>query len=168
MEDNILESFEGVAPVIDKKELNDPQLDDNQGRFDFHRWFNKKKIDIKNLQFSSMYDVNLDILLKLSGGRLHYADNFNKVFSGFLLCRYLSMDRKLISYACALSTISSSGVLTSEELYRLAYQMIPKNESEYISKYIKKAKGEKKSSKDEEDELKPRKEMSIQNSIFDL
>lgn len=167
MEENILESYEGVSPVIIKSDLkDDKQKEEDRGKFDFHKWFNKKKIEIKNLQISSMYDVNLDILLKLSDGRLHYADNFNEVFSGFLLCRYLSMDRKLISYACALNTIFSSGVLTSEELYKLAYRMIPKNESEYVAKYIKKAKSEKKSA--DADEMASRKEMLIQNSIFDL
>lgn len=167
MEENSLESFEGIAPVVNVDEIK--QEEEKPEKFDFHKWFNKKKIEIKNLQISSMYDVNLDVLLKLSGGRLNLSDNFNKVFSSFLLCRYLSMDPKLIDYACALSIIVSRNILSEEEIYKFAYHMIPKNKTEYVAKYIKKSKKDKKNNKEEkEEDISFRKDTEVKNTIFDI
>ena len=162
MEDNILEILEGREPEIRK----DVQEDDStEQKFDFIKWFNKKKNEIRNLQFVSMYDVNLDIMLKLSGGKLHLADNFSKVFSPFLLCRYISMNKRYIEHACTLNTISSSGVLSPEEFYKLAYRIMPESDEKFVAKYIKKDK-DKKMKKDFEEISQ--KELEVKNCIFDL
>lgn len=54
-----------------------------------------------------------------------------------MLCRYLSMKESLIEYAEYFNILQ--GTLTNEQMYILAYKLIPKQSSGYI-KYLKKNK----------------------------
>ena len=99
----------------------------------------------------NIFDILGDILLK-KGGRLDEDPEFRKIFSGFMLCRYLSMRECLLKYAELLNRYQTS--LEPEQLYRMAYNIVPKQKSAFI-KYLKKAKKKKKSddSSEDEDEL---------------
>jgi hypothetical protein len=117
---------------------------------------------LKSNEFSAMWEVMLDILLKVSG-KLHMnQEGFKKVFSPYLLCRFLSMREDLMCYADILSTISSNSKLTNEQIYKLAYKLIPRQRNCFI-KYIKKMKKEKADVTNEE--INTIKEKS---SLFDL
>ena len=93
------------------------------------------KIKIQNGEITSFFDCLTDILLKYSNGNLTEARDFKKYFNSYMLCRYISMKPSLIVYAEYLNLIQN--VLTSEQFYKLAYKLIPKQKNGYI-KYIKK------------------------------
>lgn len=90
---------------------------------------------IKSGEISNFFDCLYDILMKCSGGNLIYTDLGKKYFSSFMLCRYISMKENLIVYAEYLNLMQTR--LSTEQLYQLAYNLIPKQKSGYI-KYIKK------------------------------
>lgn len=93
---------------------------------------------IKNGDIQSFFDCLADILLKFSGGKLNQTSiNFNKYFSPYMICRYISMKKHLIVYAQLLNTLQT--VLSPVDFYKFAYTIIPKQNSAYI-KYIKKMK----------------------------
>jgi hypothetical protein len=119
-------------------------------------------LKLKSNEFSAMWEIMIDILLKVSGTLYENEEEFQKVFSPFLLCRFLSMREDLIGYADLLNTISSNSKLSNKQFYKLAYQLIPKQRNGYI-KYIKKLKKDKK--KNDNDEINIFKEKS---SLFDL
>lgn len=119
-------------------------------------------LKLKSNEFSAMWEIMIDILLKVSGTLYENEEEFQKVFSPFLLCRFLSMREDLIEYADLLNTISSNSKLSNKQFYKLAYQLIPKQRNGYI-KYIKKLKKDKK--KNDNDEINIFKEKS---SLFDL
>jgi hypothetical protein len=119
-------------------------------------------LKLKSNEFSAMWEIMIDILLKVSGTLYENEEEFQKVFSPFLLCRFLSMREDLIGYADLLNTISSNSRLSNKQFYKLAYQLIPKQRNGYI-KYIKKLKKDKK--KNDNDEINIFKEKS---SLFDL
>jgi len=125
---------------------------------------NELKLKLESHEFSAMYELVADILQKVSGGNLHKCDAFQKVFSPYLLCRYISMREDLIDYAHLLNVVNSNSKLTNEQFYKFAYNLIPKQRNGYI-KYIKKP--EKKKSKQKEDENF---ELSFEQrtSLFDL
>lgn len=89
----------------------------------------------------NFFDCLTDILLKYSGGELVKSKEFRKCFSSYMLCRYISMKESLIKYAEYLNIMQTK--LTAEQLYILAYKLIPKQTSGYI-KYIKSNKKEEK------------------------
>ena len=90
---------------------------------------------------NNFFDILGDILTKQSGGNLHNEPNFNKLFSTYMLGRYLSMRDDLIVYAMIINKYQLT--LNSEQLYKWAYNNVPKQRSKYI-KYITKPKGKKK------------------------
>jgi hypothetical protein len=97
---------------------------------------NELKLKLESNEFSAMYEVVIDICMKYSG-RLYQADNFEKVFSPYILCRYISMRTNLIEYANILNMINSTAKLSKKQFYVLAYNLIPKQTNSFI-KYIKK------------------------------
>ena len=94
---------------------------------------------------NNFFDILKDILLKESGGKLYEEENFDKLFSSFMLCRYISMRPSLIEYSEILNQFQMT--LDKRQLYTLAYNIIPKQGNSFI-KYISKAK--KKKEKDED------------------
>jgi hypothetical protein len=97
-----------------------------------------QKERIKNGDIDSFFDCLADILLKFSGGTLHQTcQNFNKYFSPYMICRYISMKPQLIEFAEVLNQLQT--VLSFEDFYKVAYSIIPQQRSGYI-KYIKKLK----------------------------
>lgn len=97
-----------------------------------------QKERIKNGDIDSFFDCLADILLKFSGGTLYKTcQNFNKYFSPYMICRYISMKPQLIEFAEVLNQLQT--VLSFEDFYKVAYSIIPKQRSGYI-KYIKKLK----------------------------
>lgn len=91
------------------------------------------KLRIQNGEINSFFDILTDILLKYSNGMLYKHPNFKKYFSSYMICRYLSMKESLITYAEYLDLIQN--VLSSEQLYQLAYKLIPKQKSRIYTIY---------------------------------
>lgn len=67
---------------------------------------------------------------------------FDRMFSSFMLTRYLSMRPDLIGYARIINHMQSTS-LSKQAIFKFAYDSIPKQKSGYIS-YMKKAKKDKK------------------------
>ena len=88
-----------------------------------------------------MFNIILNILTK-SSDSLYEADRFKEIFSPFLLCRYLSMRDDLFPFAEYLSTVFSTSKLSNIEFYKLAYQLVPKQNNIFI-RYLKKQKTDK-------------------------
>lgn len=88
-------------------------------------------------EISSFFDCLSDILLKYSNGNLINATEFKKYFNSYMLCRYISMKPALIEYAECLNMLQTK--LTQEQMFLLAYKLIPKQSSGFI-KYLKKEK----------------------------
>lgn len=121
------------------------------------------KIRIQNKEINSFFDCLADILLKISGGTLYEDKNFNKYFSVYVLCRYISMRSDLIQYAEILNQLQT--IITSQQLYKLAYNIIPIQKSSFI-KYIKKNKQDKDIENSSNNTIK---EINIiKTSIFEL
>ena len=97
---------------------------------------NEIKLKLESNEFSAMYEIVIDICMKYSG-RLYEADNFEKIFSPFILCRYISMKYQLKDYANILNHINSTAKLSKKQFYIFAYNLIPKQTNSFI-KYIKK------------------------------
>ena len=121
------------------------------------------RLKLESNQFDHMWELVLDILTKISG-KLYASDNFEKVFSPYILCRYLSMNERLINYADFLNSVNSNSKLSKTQFYKLAYSLIPKQYNSYI-KYIKKIKSEDSKNKEiiEEENKK-----EIYNNLFDI
>ena len=85
----------------------------------------------------NLFDIVADVLSKRSNGTLDQDPEFHKVFSSFMLVRYLSMRPSLIDAAEILNSVQ--GVLSPSQLYKLAYSIVPKQGSPFI-KYISKRK----------------------------
>ncbi len=96
-----------------------------------------KLYKIEHLEIDSFFDCMSDLLLKLTDGKLNKSIDFEKYFSPYMVCRYLSMNIKLLPYAEYLNTVQTT--LTKNEFYSLAYYLIPKQKSAFI-RYIKKNK----------------------------
>ncbi len=101
----------------------------------------KINLKIETGEIEYPYEIIVDILTKISGGKLHETcSKFNSLFSPFLLCRYLSMKTSLIGYSEILNQLwyrNGNETLSKEQLYILAYNLIPKQHSGFIQ-YIKK------------------------------
>lgn len=99
---------------------------------------NETKERIESGVITSFFDCLSDLLLKYTDGKLHIiSSDFNKHFSRFMVCRYLSMRTNLVNIAEYLNSMQT--ILTNEQFYVLAYKLIPKQSSAFI-KYIKSAK----------------------------
>lgn len=112
------------------------------------------------MELNNFFDCLSDILLKKSGGTLHTLPDFKKHFSNYMLCRYISMKPALIDYAEYFNTLQTT--LTAEQMYLLAYKLIPKQHSGFI-KYLKKNKV-----KNDENEEEIINSNNTKNILFDL
>lgn len=56
-------------------------------------------------EIETFFDCLADILLKYSNGELIKSEKFKKLFSPYMLCRYLSMKESLIEYAEYFNTL---------------------------------------------------------------
>lgn len=81
----------------------------------------------------NFFDCLTDILLKYSNGELIKSKDFKKHFSSYMLCRYISMKEDLIDYAEYLNLLQTK--LTPEQLYILAYKLIPKQKTRIYTIY---------------------------------
>lgn len=102
------------------------------------------KLKFETKEIDSFFDCLADILLKLSNNTLDTFPEFKKYFSKVMICRYLSMSPNLLCIAEYLNKMQL--VLSNEQFYHLAYELVPKQKSGYI-KYIKKPKKEKNNEK---------------------
>jgi len=118
------------------------------------------KLKIESNEIGAMFEIVINILMKYSDD-LYNAENFDKIFLPFILCRHLSMRESLIPYAEYLSTINSTSNLTKKQFYKLAYNLIPKQSNSFI-KYILKKEKEKIAIN------KINKRNDIKNSLFNL
>jgi hypothetical protein len=118
------------------------------------------KNKIQSGDISSFFDCLSDILLKYSGGELRKSPEFKKHFSSYMLCRYLSMKESLLPYAEYLNNLQT--ILSSEQMYILAYNLIPKQKTGFI-KYIKKNKKE-----DEKTDIFFNENINNNMKLFDL
>ena len=94
----------------------------------------------------NFFQIVDDVVTKRDG-RLHEDQDFRRHFSSFMLVRYLSMRSSLMPFAEILNNFQ--GVLTPEQFYRLAYNMVPKQSNGFI-KYIGKKKKTKKAPESED------------------
>lgn len=121
------------------------------------------KVKITDGEISYMYEIVTDICMKYSGGIVCNFEDFEKVFSKYLLCRYISMKPAFIEYANYLNLIDSQDLLTNKQFYKLAYSLIPKQNNGFI-RYLKKL--GKKEAKDTE--LKINNLNSDTNQLYDI
>ena len=92
-----------------------------------------QKERIKNGDIDSFFDCLADILLKFSGGTLHQTcQNFNKYFSPYMICRYISMKPQLIEFAEVLNQLQT--VLSFEESAKCSFS--PSNHLFLYSIYL--------------------------------
>jgi hypothetical protein len=94
------------------------------------------RLKLESNEFSAMFELVIDICMKYSG-ELYKSDNFEKLFSPYILCRYISMKHNLIDYANILNIVNSTSKLSKKQFYIFAYNLIPKQTNSFI-KYIKK------------------------------
>jgi hypothetical protein len=97
---------------------------------------NELKMKLESNEFSAMFELVIDICMKYSG-QLYLSENFEKLFSPYILCRYISMRHSLIGYANILNQVNSTSKLSKKQFYIFAYNLIPKQTNSFI-KYIKK------------------------------
>ena len=64
-----------------------------------------KQYKIEHLEIDNFFDCMSDLLLKLSNGKLYKSNDFDKHFSPYMVCRYLSMNKNLLPYAEYLNTV---------------------------------------------------------------
>jgi hypothetical protein len=84
------------------------------------------------------FDILSDILTKKSGGNLYSDPEFHSNMSNFMVCRYLSMQSSLVPFAELLNQLQLS--LDSNQFYKLAYNIVPKQKNGYIRYYASKEK----------------------------
>lgn len=96
-----------------------------------------KLYKIEHLEIDSFFDCMSDLLLKLTNCKLYMSNDFDKYFSPYMVCRYLSMNKNLLSYAEYLNSVQT--IIDKKRFYILAYSLIPKQKSSFI-RYIKKPK----------------------------
>lgn len=94
------------------------------------------RLKLESNEFSAMFELVIDICMKYSG-ELYKSENFEKLFSPYILCRYISMRHNLIDYANILNIVNSTSKLSKKQFYIFAYKLIPKQSNSFI-KYIKK------------------------------
>ena len=83
----------------------------------------------------TIFDILRDII-KDKSGRLSNDPEFQTAFKSYMVCRYLSMDRRFVN--CADYVNKYGGVLTKEQLYHLLVKIVPRHQKTYIQ-YISKS-----------------------------
>jgi hypothetical protein len=96
----------------------------------------------------TIFDCLKDIITTKSQ-KLHLDPDFKKVWSSFMITRYLSMDKRFADLAFDINKYQMT--LTSEQLYLTLCKIIPKQNNSFI-KYISKPKKEKVKKEDSEEE----------------
>jgi hypothetical protein len=84
----------------------------------------------------NMFDILKDILT-IKAGDLHLEDNFEQVFSRYMITRYLSMDSKLIEIAEVCNLLQTTW--SNKQMYTFLVNTVPRRKNPYI-KYISKPK----------------------------
>lgn len=118
------------------------------------------RLRIESNEISAMYEIVINILMKYSDD-LYKAENFDKLFIPYILCRYISMKQNLMPIAEYLSKINSTAKLTKVQFYKLAYNLIPKQQSGFIKYILKKEKNKKEINNNNENNI-------LENSLFNL
>lgn len=87
----------------------------------------------------TFFDIMKDILVK-GNSKEYYLEHpeFDKIFSPYMLARYLSMRPNLIKWARVINHLNMSKC-TARNVFIFAWDSIPKQDNGYIS-YIKKDK----------------------------
>ena len=88
----------------------------------------------------NLFDCLKDIITTKTG-TLHTQEDFKKVWSNYMVMRYLSMDSRFRHIAVEMNKFSET--LSSEQMYMFLVKMVPYSKSNFI-KYIKPAKTDKK------------------------
>ena len=73
-------------------------------------------------------------------GNLTEDPEFKRSFNVFMICRYLSMDKRFANAAAHANSVQC--VLTQEQMYRMLLSTVPRQQNAYI-KYISKPKKKK-------------------------
>ena len=118
------------------------------------------RLRIESNEISAMYEIVINILMKYSDN-LYQAENFDKLFIPYILCRYISMKQNLIPIAEYLSKVNSTAKLTKEQFYKLAYNLIPKQQNSFVKYILKKEKNKKEINNNNENNI-------LENSLFNL
>lgn len=95
-------------------------------------------------QVMNTFDILKDIITTKSGKLIEDPD-FKKSFNNFMICRYLSMDRRFADQIAQINKLQL--LLSSEEMYKYLVKVLPYQKSSFI-KYISKPK----KSKEKEDD----------------
>jgi hypothetical protein len=90
----------------------------------------------------TIFDCLKEIITTKRGDLCDHPD-FNKTWSTFMVCRYLSMDSRFFDISQTANRMQGS--LSNEQVYTFLVKHIPKQRSSYI-KYITKPKAKKDSS----------------------
>jgi len=126
--------------------------------------YNEEKIlRIQSFELLNPFEIYENVIMKYND-ELYKADNFDKLFSQYMLCRFLSMKNDLIQYAVYLETILSNSNLTKKQFYQLAYKLVPKQRNGFI-KYIKKPE---KVEKPKFEINNTENEINVNNSLFNI
>ena len=118
------------------------------------------RLRIESNEISAMYEIVINILMKYSDN-LYQAENFDKLFIPYILCRYISMKQNLMPIAEYLSKVNSTAKLTKEQFYKLAYNLIPKQQNSFVKYILKKEKNKKEINNNNENNI-------LENSLFNL
>ena len=118
------------------------------------------RLRIESNEISAMYEIVINILMKYSDN-LYQAENFDKLFIPYILCRYISMKQNLIPIAEYLSKVNSTAKLTKEQFYKLAYNLIPKQQNSFVKYILKKEKNKKEINNNNENNI-------LESSLFNL
>ena len=118
------------------------------------------RLRIESNEISAMYEIVINILMKYSDN-LYQAENFDKLFIPYILCRYISMKQNLMPIAEYLSKVNSTAKLTKEQFYKLAYNLIPKQQNSFVKYILKKEKNKKEINNNNENNI-------LENSLFKL
>jgi hypothetical protein len=87
----------------------------------------------------NLFDCLKDIIVTKKGDLCDHPD-FNRVWSNYMIARYLSMDTRFFEISQTVNRMQLS--LPSETVYKFLVKNVPKQRSSYI-KYITKPKAKK-------------------------
>jgi hypothetical protein len=96
----------------------------------------------------NIYDILKDIIT-VKSGKLHTEPDFKKVWSSFMIARYLSMDSKFVNYGALVNKYQL--IFMPEQMYLFLVKSIPQNRNSFI-KYITKPKKKKISEEAQEED----------------
>lgn len=118
------------------------------------------RLRIESNEISAMYEIVINMLMKYSED-LYKAENFDKLFIPYILCRYISMKQNLMPIAEYLSKVNSTAKLSKVQFYKLAYKLIPKQQNSFIKYILKKEKNKKEINNNNENNI-------VKNLLFNL